>query len=182
MVDNILDIEAKALQFAITEPKLSGLISFDVRAAFPSLSRQYIFWVLKPFPPNYPHWTTTIDYYNDKLNHTSDTAPGNDGIRYSGFKNAPTEIRESPYHSYLSLLQLNQLPDDFNHSLLLFPPKGNHPQDTTEQYIRKPEKHVQFHLATLTTNSFQIASPTHLHNLQLTTSPTNKDAFLANKW
>ena len=47
MVDNPLDIECKALQFAIQNCKEAGIVAFDVRAAFPSISRPYLFWVLK---------------------------------------------------------------------------------------------------------------------------------------
>ena len=47
MVDHILDLEAKAIQFVLTNQLLSGIFALDQAAAFPSISRRYIHWVLK---------------------------------------------------------------------------------------------------------------------------------------
>ena len=47
MVDELYDIECKALKFMIARFPNSGLVGFDFRAAFPSLARKYLFWVLK---------------------------------------------------------------------------------------------------------------------------------------
>jgi hypothetical protein len=70
LADNILDIEHKALQFAITEPTLAGIVSFDLRAAFPSLSRAYIFWLLELLlvPPNIIHVIEQL--YTDNLHYS----------------------------------------------------------------------------------------------------------------
>ena len=47
MVDNIINLEAKAIQFMITHALLSGIFALGQAAAFPSISRAYIYWVLK---------------------------------------------------------------------------------------------------------------------------------------
>ena len=47
MTDNILNLEYKALQFMITNQLLSGIFALDQAAAFPSISRAFILWVLK---------------------------------------------------------------------------------------------------------------------------------------
>lgn len=47
MTDNILDVECKALQFAIANNSLGGIVCFDIRTAFPAIARPYLFWVLK---------------------------------------------------------------------------------------------------------------------------------------
>ena len=47
MSDNILNLECKALQFMITNQLLSGIFALDQAAAFPSISRAFIHWVLK---------------------------------------------------------------------------------------------------------------------------------------
>jgi hypothetical protein len=39
MGDNFLDIEAKAIQFALTSTIVAGIFAFDISAAFPSLAR-----------------------------------------------------------------------------------------------------------------------------------------------
>ncbi len=47
MVDNIINLEAKAIQFMITHQLLSGIFALDQAAAFPSIARDFIHWVLK---------------------------------------------------------------------------------------------------------------------------------------
>eukprot|EP00973_Karenia_brevis_P083097 11521719-Karenia_brevis.AAC.1 len=47
LIDNILDIEAKALEYAMTRLKGCGAVFLDIRQAFPSLGRPYLWWVLK---------------------------------------------------------------------------------------------------------------------------------------
>ena len=42
-----INLEAKALQFCLTHAALSGIVALDQAAAFPILSRKYLFWVLK---------------------------------------------------------------------------------------------------------------------------------------
>ena len=39
MVDNIINLEAKAIQYLITHQLLSGICALDQRAALPSISR-----------------------------------------------------------------------------------------------------------------------------------------------
>ncbi len=66
MADNILDIEAEALKFAIDHEALSGIVSYDITAAFPSLSRLYLFWVLSQmlFPAFYIDAIKQLYKYN----------------------------------------------------------------------------------------------------------------------
>ena len=55
MGDNIIDIEAKALTFALTHTILAGIIAYDITAAFPSLARVYLLYLLVTmgFPTHY---------------------------------------------------------------------------------------------------------------------------------
>ena len=43
MVDNLLDIEMKAIEFALKRQALAGVVAFDMKTAFPALAREYIF-------------------------------------------------------------------------------------------------------------------------------------------
>jgi len=73
MGDNIVDIEAKAFTFALSNATLSGIIAYDISAAFTSLSREYLFFVLTimGFPH---HYIRAIQrFYNDNLNFISST-------------------------------------------------------------------------------------------------------------
>ena len=47
LIDDVCDIECKALQYAMSNSKTAGIVCFDLRAAFPSIAREYIFWVLE---------------------------------------------------------------------------------------------------------------------------------------
>ncbi len=47
MIDEVIDVEAKVLGYMLSDARLSGLVSFDMRAAFPSFSREYLFSMLK---------------------------------------------------------------------------------------------------------------------------------------
>ena len=47
LVDDILDIEAKAIQFAMQIAMLAALFCFDIKTAFPALARAYILWILQ---------------------------------------------------------------------------------------------------------------------------------------
>ena len=47
MVDNIIDLESKAVKYLINNSLGAGIIALDQAAAFPSIARRYIFWVLK---------------------------------------------------------------------------------------------------------------------------------------
>ena len=46
MVDHILSMETKIIDFCYHDHELGGIIALDIKAAFPSLSRRYMFWVL----------------------------------------------------------------------------------------------------------------------------------------
>ena len=86
-------------------------------------------------------WTATPDELSDFLHHTTDTGPGPDGIRYSAWRNAPPSTRDALYNSYNAILHnTHQPPAQYNHALLLLPPKGNHSDDTDTTYIRSPDK------------------------------------------
>ena len=45
--DNLLDAEVKAISFCLQQQSLAGLFSVDVKAAYPSVSRRYIRWVVR---------------------------------------------------------------------------------------------------------------------------------------
>ena len=47
MSNNVIDLEAKALKFMLSNEKLAGIVALDQAAAFPTISRDYIHWVLK---------------------------------------------------------------------------------------------------------------------------------------
>ena len=47
MIDHVLDVEFRALQYALSGNVLSGIAAFDMKTAFPALCRSYIFWVLE---------------------------------------------------------------------------------------------------------------------------------------
>ena len=47
MVDHIVNIEAQIQKFMIENLPNAGIIALDMAAAFPSMSRRYLFWVLK---------------------------------------------------------------------------------------------------------------------------------------
>ena len=54
LVDNLLDIEAKAIQFLITTYMGAGIVLLDIKQAFPSLAREFLFWVLQSM--GFPAW------------------------------------------------------------------------------------------------------------------------------
>jgi len=47
MIDHIFELEAKIFEFVSRRLPSSGVFALDIAAAFPSLSRKYLFWVLK---------------------------------------------------------------------------------------------------------------------------------------
>ena len=47
MVDNIINLEHKALQSLISHQLLAGIFALDQAAAFPSIARRYIWWVFR---------------------------------------------------------------------------------------------------------------------------------------
>ena len=47
MTNNIINLECKAMQFMITNQLLSGIFALDQAAAFPSISRKFIHWIMK---------------------------------------------------------------------------------------------------------------------------------------
>ena len=71
MCDKILDLESKAMSFLLSRSLLSGLISIDQAAAFPSISRQYIHWVLKKMRVPLPMRRLIRALYSDGQNHIS---------------------------------------------------------------------------------------------------------------
>ena len=44
---HIIDLEAKLIHYILTRNILAGIFGLDQEAAFPSVSRKYVFWVLK---------------------------------------------------------------------------------------------------------------------------------------
>ena len=55
MVDHIFAMEAKIVEYVVNNMPHSGIFACDIAAAFPSLSRKYLFWVLRTMkiPENY---------------------------------------------------------------------------------------------------------------------------------
>ena len=47
MVDHVFSMEAKIVEYVVCNLPHSGIFACDIAAAFPSLSRKYIFWVLR---------------------------------------------------------------------------------------------------------------------------------------
>ena len=47
MIDHIFSMEAKIVEFVISNYPSSGVFACDIASAFPSLSRKYLFWVLR---------------------------------------------------------------------------------------------------------------------------------------
>ena len=47
MIDLIFTLEAKVIDFIVRNVPHSGIFALDIASAFPSLSRRYLFWVLK---------------------------------------------------------------------------------------------------------------------------------------
>ena len=47
LIDNIIGVEATAVSYDRFYPGKSGIILVDFAAAFPSLSHEYLFWVLE---------------------------------------------------------------------------------------------------------------------------------------
>ena len=47
MIDHIVKMEARILDYVARRLPGAGILALDVAAAFPSLSRRYIFWVLR---------------------------------------------------------------------------------------------------------------------------------------
>ena len=96
---------------------------------------------IQQIPPNYDKWTVTQQQHDDYLDSLEDSAPGPDGVRYSGWKNAPPATRDALYSHYDHTLNNDhyKLDDDHNHALLLFPPKGEHQDDNDNHYNRLPK-------------------------------------------
>ena len=65
--DDILDIEAKAIQFALQKACLAALFCFDIKTAFPALSRAYIFWILTAMGVCNARMGVTMALYLDNL-------------------------------------------------------------------------------------------------------------------
>ena len=51
MTDLIFTLEAKIIDFVVRNVPHSSVFAVDIASAFPSLSRRYLFWVLKMFEP-----------------------------------------------------------------------------------------------------------------------------------
>ncbi len=47
MTEHIVAMEGKILDFIARQPELSGIIALDIASAFPPLSRDYLFWILR---------------------------------------------------------------------------------------------------------------------------------------
>ena len=47
MIDHIFTLEAKIIDYIVRNVPNSGIFALDIASAFPSLSRKYLFWVLK---------------------------------------------------------------------------------------------------------------------------------------
>ncbi len=58
MLDHIIKMEGKILDFLARNFPHSGVIALDVAAAFPSLSRRFLFWVLRRM--GIPKWLYTL--------------------------------------------------------------------------------------------------------------------------
>ena len=114
---------------------------FQEATTSPTLTAKYILPHVQTIDPDLYDWTATYDNMVDFLARQPDTAPGPDGIRYSGWHNAPQTIKDELYRQYLNTLQHNNrhIDDNFNVALLLFPPKGNDPADNDDTYSRKPK-------------------------------------------
>ena len=69
IVDNIYEIKAKALQYAICNVHTAGIVRFDFRAVFLSIARSYIFWVLAAMGLPEFHITALIQLYNNCACH-----------------------------------------------------------------------------------------------------------------
>ena len=114
---------------------------FHGAATRQDLARQHLEAHIQKIDPSKYQWTATTTQHEELLDRLHDTAPGPDGIRYSGYKNAPQPVQDTLYQQYYDILHLDHdtTPTAFNHSLLLFPPKGKHPDDDGHNYLRHPK-------------------------------------------
>ncbi len=65
----VVNLEAKAIQYVITDEKLAGIIALDQAAAFSTISRRYIFWVLKHMKIPKPHRKLLKSLYSGGKSH-----------------------------------------------------------------------------------------------------------------
>jgi hypothetical protein len=77
-------------------------------------------------------WTITHDMFDEAISRTGSSAPGPDGIPYGAWRAAPSCCR-APLYDILDKLisgdSVYNIPHDFNHSHMIFIPKGDEPND-----------------------------------------------------
>jgi hypothetical protein len=82
--------------------------------------------------PDHFSWTITHDMVDAAISRTGSSAPGPDGISYGAWRAAPRCCRAPLYDIIDKLISSDSdynLPIDFNHSHMIFIPKGDEPND-----------------------------------------------------
>ena len=74
-------------------------------------------------------WAISFDDFDRLLRRMKDSAPGPDGIPYSAWAHSSSEVRKWLFEAYLRWIQGSALPEKFNHSYLVFLPKGEEDND-----------------------------------------------------
>ena len=76
-------------------------------------------------------WILTFDEFMECLSGLRDSAPGPDGIPYSAWLYSTTSTHHLLYDLYIDFITTGHLPPSFNHSNLVFLPKGSNPAAST---------------------------------------------------
>ena len=85
-----------------------------------------------PFTPKVPPgivWRIDKAQFRELVARPREGAPGPDGIPYAAWRLAGTDLMDVLYDAFVSFMNGDPLPADFNECLLVFIPKGDEPGD-----------------------------------------------------
>ena len=97
---------------------------------------------LSPFvqrAPDNMEWVLGREEFFLMVSKMRDTSPGPDGLPYTAWGKAGDTVLELVYDAYIALLGGTQLPKGFNHSDMVFIPKGDQAEEDGT-FIRKPSE------------------------------------------
>jgi len=95
---------------------------------------------LAPFVQRAPEnleWVLDREEFGHMVDKMRDTSPGPDGLPYTAWGKAGDTIIDFVYEAYVSLLDGSELPKGFNHSDMVFIPKGDQVEEGGS-FVRKP--------------------------------------------